>query len=138
MIINIMIMYSSVSESIYLSLFILQVYTYIIYAYTFWIMLCVHVLSGSSLTVSPGIDVAASGAAIVRPRSIKSPHLITKGKKKRKREKEVEEEQKKQIQSKNCRNRDAIEKILEICRGSWKLIARRLKLTFSHNFERTL
>lgn len=37
----------------------------------------VRVLSGSSLTVSPGTDVAASGAAIVKAKSIKSPCFIS-------------------------------------------------------------
>lgn len=60
-------------------------------AHTFWLTFyslitgfvraCVHVhvrvLSGSSLTVSPGTDVAASGAAIVKAKSIKSPCFIS-------------------------------------------------------------
>lgn len=73
--------------------------------------MCVCV-SGSSLTVSPGIDVAASGAAIVRPKSIKSPRLITKGKEKKKkggegsgdRAGEANTEQEVQIQRWNSEN----------------------------------
>lgn len=42
-----------------------------------FVRVCVCVLSGSSLTVSPGTDVAASGAAIVKAKSIKSSCFIS-------------------------------------------------------------
>ncbi len=71
--------------------------------------------------MSPGIDVAASGAAIVRPKSIKSARLITSGEKNRKRDKEMEAEQEIQIESKKYGKgdgaRDFMVDVLAFSRG---------------------